>query len=103
MCRISEREWPRQAPMMPGCDGSSRTWFYSLPTGKMASNIREGFIEKSAPRGNAMKRRALCIGINDSPGTDSDLAGCANDANHWAAAFTDRGFAGETLLDRPGA
>src|SRR4030067_1087309 len=75
-------------------------WFSSLPAGKMASNIREGAVEKSAPGGNAMKRRALCIGINDYPGTDSDLAGCVNDANDWAAAFTDRGFAVKTLNDR---
>jgi hypothetical protein len=73
------------------------TWFSSLPAGKMASNIREGSVEKSAPRGNAMKRRALCIGINDYPGTDSDLAGCVNDANDWAAAFTDRGFTGNVI------
>src|SRR4030042_2680810 len=66
----------------------------------MASSIREGSVEKSAPRGNAMKSRALCIGINDYPGTDSDLAGCVNDANAWATAFTDRGFAVKTLIDR---
>jgi hypothetical protein len=76
------------------------TWFSSLPAGKMASNIREGSVEKSAPRGNAVKRRALCIGINDYPGTGSDLAGCVNDANDWAAAFTDRGFAVKKLIDR---
>src|SRR3972149_1892754 len=47
-----------------------------------------------------MKRRALCIGINDYPGTGSDLAGCVNDAHDWAAAFADRGFAVKTLIDR---
>ena len=31
------------------------------------------------------KKLALCIGINDYPGTDSDLSGCVNDANDWAA------------------
>ena len=46
-----------------------------------------------------MKRRALCIGINDYPGTDSDLAGCVNDANDWAAAFSDRGYAVKKLID----
>ena len=35
-----------------------------------------------------MAKYALCIGINDYPGTDSDLSGCVNDANDWAAALT---------------
>ena len=39
-----------------------------------------------------MTKFALCIGINDYPGTDSDLAGCVNDANDWAAAFAKRGL-----------
>jgi uncharacterized caspase-like protein len=47
-----------------------------------------------------MTRRALCIGINDYPGTDSDLAGCVNDAADWAAALRKRGFEVATLLDR---
>ncbi len=34
-----------------------------------------------------MAKNALCIGINDYPGTGSDLAGCVNDANDWAAAL----------------
>lgn len=44
-------------------------------------------------------RYALCIGINDYPGTDSDLAGCVNDAHDWAAELTERGFDVETMLD----
>jgi len=47
-----------------------------------------------------MAKKALCIGINDYPGTASDLSGCVNDAKDWAAALTARGFAVETLLDR---
>lgn len=47
-----------------------------------------------------MTKMALCIGINDYPGTDSDLAGCVNDANDWAAAFAKRGFSVEKLFDR---
>ena len=31
-----------------------------------------------------MAKHALCIGINDYPGTGSDLSGCVNDANDWA-------------------
>ena len=46
-----------------------------------------------------MAKFALCIGINDYPGTDSDLAGCVNDANDWAKALGDRGFIVSTLLD----
>lgn len=46
-----------------------------------------------------MSKRALCIGINDYPGTDSDLSGCINDAEDWAAELADRGFSVETLLD----
>lgn len=47
-----------------------------------------------------MAKRALCIGINDYPGTGSDLAGCVNDANDWAAALAKRGFSVATLFDR---
>lgn len=46
-----------------------------------------------------MSLQALCIGINDYPGTDSDLAGCVNDALDWAATLKARGFAVNTLLD----
>ncbi len=31
-----------------------------------------------------MEKRAVCIGINDYPGTFNDLNGCVNDANDWA-------------------
>jgi hypothetical protein len=47
-----------------------------------------------------MTRYALCIGINDYPGTGNDLAGCVNDAHDWAAALERRGFKVKTLLDR---
>ena len=33
-----------------------------------------------------MANRALCVGINDYPGTNMDLAGCVNDAKDWQAA-----------------
>ena len=39
-----------------------------------------------------MSKKALCIGINDYPGTGNDLSGCVNDANDWAAELTQRGF-----------
>ena len=46
-----------------------------------------------------MAKKALCIGINDYPGTQSDLSGCVNDANDWATVLGARGFAVTTLLD----
>lgn len=46
-----------------------------------------------------MAKKALCIGINNYPGTHMDLQGCVNDANDWSAALSARGFAVTTLLD----
>jgi hypothetical protein len=36
-----------------------------------------------------MTKRAVCIGINDYPGTYNDLGGCVNDANDWADLLRD--------------
>jgi len=47
-----------------------------------------------------VSKYALCIGINDYPGTASDLAGCLNDANDWAGALTSVGFEVKKLLDK---
>jgi len=46
-----------------------------------------------------MGKSALCIGINDYPGTDSDLAGCVNDAHDWSTLLTARGFSVRQLFD----
>ncbi|NML14453.1 caspase family protein [Azohydromonas caseinilytica] len=46
-----------------------------------------------------MAKKALCIGINNYPGTGMDLQGCLNDAHDWAETLTQRGFAVSTLLD----
>ena len=46
-----------------------------------------------------MAKRALCIGINNYPGTQNDLAGCVNDAEDWTAALQARGFTVATMLD----
>ncbi len=46
-----------------------------------------------------MAKRALCIGINDYPGTQNDLRGCVNDANDWASTLAARGFTVSKLLD----
>ena len=37
-----------------------------------------------------MARKALCVGINDYPGNDSDLRGCVNDARAWAELLVER-------------
>jgi hypothetical protein len=46
-----------------------------------------------------MSKIALCIGINDYPGTDSDLSGCVNDAHDWAEELARRGYAVGLMLD----
>jgi len=51
---------------------------------------------KKTPAG----KYALCIGINDYPGTESDLSGCINDANDWAKVFTKHGFTVRKLLNK---
>jgi hypothetical protein len=47
-----------------------------------------------------MAKRALCVGINDYPGTNSDLSGCVNDANDWAAVLKTRKYETVVLLDK---
>ncbi len=46
-----------------------------------------------------MAKHALCIGINNYPGTESDLAGCVNDANDWARELARRQFHVDKILD----
>jgi metacaspase-1 len=46
-----------------------------------------------------MSKKALCIGINDYPGTQNDLSGCVNDATDWAAELGGRGFTVTRLTD----
>jgi len=47
-----------------------------------------------------MALRALCIGINDYPGTGNDLYGCVNDAHDWASVLRRRGFEAHTLVNQ---
>lgn len=44
------------------------------------------------------KKFALCVGINDYPGT-GDLQGCVNDALGWERLLTDEGYTVIRLLD----
>ncbi|UCH98436.1 MAG: caspase family protein [Candidatus Aminicenantes bacterium] len=37
----------------------------------------------------APNKRALCVGINDYPGTGNNLYGCVNDANDWASLLVE--------------
>lgn len=45
------------------------------------------------------KKIALCIGINDYPGSDNDLQGCVNDAMDWATVLQQRGFTVQLMLN----
>lgn len=47
-----------------------------------------------------MAKRALCVGINNYPGTDMDLEGCVNDAHDWRELLAGRGYVVEALADR---
>ncbi len=44
-------------------------------------------------------KRSLHMGINDYPGSGSDLSGCVNDANDWRAELEARSFQATSLLD----
>jgi metacaspase-1 len=44
-------------------------------------------------------KKAICIGINNYPGSSNDLQGCVNDANDWSALLSDFGFETSLMLD----
>jgi metacaspase-1 len=46
------------------------------------------------------QKKALCMGINNYPGTDSDLSGCINDVNDWSKIFLKNGYTVQTLVDK---
>ena len=46
-----------------------------------------------------MAKTALCIGVNNYPGTHMDLHGCVNDAEDWSAELASRGFTVTKLID----
>ena len=45
------------------------------------------------------KKFALCIGINDYPGTGSDLSGCVNDANDWGKILAAKWVYGQKIIE----
>ena len=46
-----------------------------------------------------MRKTGLCVGINNYPGTSSDLSGCINDCNDWADILQSKyGFSNITKL-----
>jgi hypothetical protein len=44
-------------------------------------------------------KRALCVGINDYPGSNMDLNGCVNDAMDWQSLLESRGYQVTRLLN----
>jgi metacaspase-1 len=44
-------------------------------------------------------KRAVCVGINNYPGTFNDLKGCVNDARDWFALLQGFGFEVSLMLD----
>jgi metacaspase-1 len=52
---------------------------------------------KRSSKGGA--KYGLCVGINDYPGTGSDLEGCVNDAKDWRRFLEHRGYEVAMLLD----
>lgn len=44
-------------------------------------------------------KKAICVGINNYPGTSNDLLGCVNDANDWCSVLSEHGFETSLMLD----
>lgn len=44
-------------------------------------------------------KKAICVGINNYPGTINDLNGCVNDANDWSTLLTSFGFETIKIID----
>lgn len=45
------------------------------------------------------RKFAVCVGINDYPGSQNDLSGCVNDARDWQDLLTKAGYTASTLID----
>lgn len=45
-----------------------------------------------------VSKKALCVGINDYPGTSNDLNGCVNDAKEWASLLKSKYGFGEIAV-----
>jgi hypothetical protein len=52
------------------------------------------------PSVTSSRKKALCVGINDYPGTNNDLRGCVNDAKIWGQLLNSNyGFNVKSLFD----
>jgi len=72
--------------------------FHSLFGGKSTTTT------ETTTRNTSIKKKAICIGINDYPGTANDLKGCVNDARNWANLLKSRyGFQINNMLLDVGA
>jgi hypothetical protein len=49
--------------------------------------------------GRYTMKKAVCIGINNYPGSSNDLQGCVNDANDWSVLLNSLGFETSLMLD----
>jgi hypothetical protein len=58
--------------------------------------------EEQINTGGDMSKVAICVGINDYPGTGNDLQGCLNDAKDWGSLLSSKFNFGKVtyLLDK---
>lgn len=55
--------------------------------------------DTTTTKDNTPNKKAICIGINDYPGSNNDLKGCVNDARNWMSLLKSYyGFTIEALL-----
>lgn len=110
--RVKERSLKRTYPLLllvlapaaffalNGCKAGhvSITPEYDAETGTIGGAIEFGWgkaiaeIEANGLDKSATANRAVCIGVNDYPGNDMDLAGCVNDAKDVAYYLSGHGF-----------
>jgi hypothetical protein len=79
----------------PGDDATSGGISFKI----RCKNERSDHKNRTTEPSEEAKKFALCIGINDYPGTSNDLSGCVNDANDWKKELASRGFAVQSLLN----
>ena len=74
-----------------------KLWYYVFTTEHMRTTTTTSTTTRS--NGSHLKT-AICIGINNYPGTNNDLRGCINDAKAWAEILESfYGFSPRLMLD----